>query len=591
MEQIREEPEGGRRQIHALIIFMAGLAMLKHLVVVHLPIYIIPYYLCDDRLMVDMANALLNFQWLGKYDWLTLSKGAGFPLFLAVINFLGISYITASASLYAIAGATFVFAIRPIFRKSWALYVIYALLLLNPVSYALHTFQRVYRSGINLSQVLLIVGCIFAIYLRREKHVRHLIWWAVTGGLSLAWFWNTREDALWMMPFVVVALLVTLMVIYRSYGRVGGECAVKLALAGLPMVIWASSILAISSINYCYYGEYLTTEFPSGTFARAVKSLYAIAPADDSARSNDRLAVTRSTVKRLYEVSPTLQDLKPYLEESMDSWGQYDSHPLDGEVENGWFLWSLRGAVAKAGYYDRPENPRRIYTQIDQDIERAFASGLLQRRPVMPSTLMPPWRDGFSLKILKTMKRAFVFAVTFADVRTGIPEKPENELEGTRLFELTTHNLGYSSQIDNDASLSYAAVCSGICNSVGDLYRKCGAVFAALGLTGYVAVSASMILLKKANLGDAWLLLTGIGGSISALLAGVSYSDVALCPSITYMYLSGAYPLMIAYCSVSICIMVQGASGAHGRKADEPTMLETEVVSCSEEPPSSSSPS
>ena len=57
----------------------------------------------DDELMFRAANAITNGQWLGKYDYLTLSKSMFFPVWLALLNLLHIPYLLGGALLWCAA--------------------------------------------------------------------------------------------------------------------------------------------------------------------------------------------------------------------------------------------------------------------------------------------------------------------------------------------------------------------------------------------------------------------------------------------------------------------------------------------------------
>ncbi|MGN0652803.1 MAG: hypothetical protein ACI4KN_07355, partial [Gemmiger sp.] len=54
----------------------------------------------DDELMFRAANAITNGQWLGEYDYLTLSKSMFFPVWLAFLNALHIPYLLGGALLW-----------------------------------------------------------------------------------------------------------------------------------------------------------------------------------------------------------------------------------------------------------------------------------------------------------------------------------------------------------------------------------------------------------------------------------------------------------------------------------------------------------
>src|SRR5215510_15980411 len=49
----------------------------------------------DDLLFLDQAKALLDGEWLGKLDALTLIKGPFYPLFIAATQVVGVRLIPA----------------------------------------------------------------------------------------------------------------------------------------------------------------------------------------------------------------------------------------------------------------------------------------------------------------------------------------------------------------------------------------------------------------------------------------------------------------------------------------------------------------
>ena len=54
----------------------------------------------DDELMFRAANHITAGQWLGAYDYLTLSKAMFFPMWLALLHALHLPYLVAGAALW-----------------------------------------------------------------------------------------------------------------------------------------------------------------------------------------------------------------------------------------------------------------------------------------------------------------------------------------------------------------------------------------------------------------------------------------------------------------------------------------------------------
>ena len=72
----------------------------------------------DDELMFRAANAITSGQWLGEYDYLTLSKSMFFAVWLALLNKLHLPYLLGGALLWCAAALLAAFALRPLWRKS-----------------------------------------------------------------------------------------------------------------------------------------------------------------------------------------------------------------------------------------------------------------------------------------------------------------------------------------------------------------------------------------------------------------------------------------------------------------------------------------
>ncbi|HAZ06313.1 MAG TPA: hypothetical protein DCY58_08890, partial [Acetobacterium sp.] len=67
---------------YRLVIFMIGFILVKQLLVIGIPLFAHAGAGHDDRLMINMANSLIQGEWLGSYSEKTLVKGLFFPLFL-----------------------------------------------------------------------------------------------------------------------------------------------------------------------------------------------------------------------------------------------------------------------------------------------------------------------------------------------------------------------------------------------------------------------------------------------------------------------------------------------------------------------------
>src|SRR5688572_30815349 len=81
----------------AAYLYIAILSLIYCFVVVHTPLVLYPGAPHDDGLYISLGRFLAEGLWLGPFNEFTLMKGPGYPLFLAVSNWLGIPVSLAHA--------------------------------------------------------------------------------------------------------------------------------------------------------------------------------------------------------------------------------------------------------------------------------------------------------------------------------------------------------------------------------------------------------------------------------------------------------------------------------------------------------------
>ena len=101
----------------------------------------------DDELMFRAAQSISAGQWLGEYDWLTLSKHMFFAVWLALCNALHIPYLAAGQLLACGGALASALAFAPVLRRYKSRFLVFALLAFNPAVSASFTL-RVYRDNI-----------------------------------------------------------------------------------------------------------------------------------------------------------------------------------------------------------------------------------------------------------------------------------------------------------------------------------------------------------------------------------------------------------------------------------------------------------
>lgn len=538
---------------YRLIIFIIAIVILKQMMVVSLPIFAYSTAGHDDRLMINITDSLLKGEWLGAYSEMTLVKGIFFPLFLSINGFLGIPYSISITGFYSFACIIFIFGIKNFYKKEAPLMIIFAILMFSPVTYAVETFLRVYRNSLTASQVLIIVGCMFAVYLNKEKRPLSILLWSLGGGLGLVSLWFTREDGIWIMPFVLMVIVITLIYIFTAKKINFREKIIKGIIVLLPLILLASSTWAISGINYVNYGIFTTNELSNSHFSGAIKEIYAIEPLQEI----DKVSVPRSTINQLYEISPTLNGIKDEFETSLERWSRYDQDTTVREVEDGWFFWSLREAVADAGYYENAQKANAFYENLTIEIEEAFKTGKLSKRATMPSALMSPWRDEYWEELPTAFFKTYHYIASYEEMEISILDSMDDGQDGIRLFEKLTNNLA---QYPGETTKWEDGLRVNVLHKLIRVYQIMGLPLFMLALIVYLSMTVLLmiilIIFKKIkvqfNLLDSWLMLTGLIGSTAVLAIGVAYTDISAYDAISYWYLAGAYPLVIIFILMSL---------------------------------------
>lgn len=536
----------------------------------------------DDAWAVRAADFISQGQWLGPYDSTTLIKNPGFPLFLAICKALGIDYLLGVTLLSIAAALFFMWAVRPFFQRRWLFFLLLLVVLFCPVGFATDTFQRVYRNSITAAQALIVFGGFLGMYLRckglrsadplrvSDKPIwrtvnttwLRLLPWSVIGGLGLAWFWVSREDSMWVAPFVGVATLVMVVVLVRR--RLRAEIPTPSALAGvvlvvLPLVLTASTVGIISAVNHQHYGVSVTEEISTGNFSRMVRDLYAIQP--DEEPLNQRVACTHESLQRAYGASPTLAGIRDQVENCFFEFGDaIDNDPGDGEVNGGEFFWVLRRAADQADLYASAQGADAFYGKVADELEAAFASGQLVQRATLPSSIMTPWRADFASQLLPAFSQIFLQAIGYGDV-TCRPFVAQGSAEGIAYFEHVTGNVGYK----QGAPVPWGCT---VGEAIIAVYRIAGPLLGVLGIVCAFVLLAWWARCLRGGRAPKWLgplvlcvfaLLLGA----CTLLAGLAYSRVSsFVPISYYYYASAAYPLLLAFGGLSVMGMAELFAGA-----------------------------
>lgn len=501
----------------------------------------------DDQLFVTLAEHLVKGEWLGPYTYLTLAKGPVYPMFMAGSFLLGLPLGFAQQLAYVAACWLVAKALNPLIPRDGALFLLFAMLLWNPMSYEVMVLGRVLRQNIGTPLAMAVFAGASGLALRAGRPLREQVGWGALLGLAFGLFWLTREEGVWILP--VGAIVLAGVGLPRAFR--GGIAAVRgLLAAGLLAAVggWVV-IAAVSEMNYRHYGWYGTVELFAPEFLDAYGALQRVYPRGQI----PMVPVSRAARERIYAVSPAFARLRPWLEgpngESMaDGCSFITGHPKqDREIAGGWFLWLLRESVQLSGSAPDVRTELAFYARLAREVNTACDSGKLPSGP--PHTgLMPVWQPAYTARLPGTLLRYADYFTSFRGFNVGPGTCPGSDEELARFRDITRDRLypvrGKSSRVlplEAAADRERREILYWIGKTMRWVLWIGGWCAAALWLGG------GWIAWKRRSLGAAWMITAGLIASCAALIGIDALIEVSSFPLMSPGALAEAYPLWIAF--------------------------------------------
>ena len=362
----------------------------------------------DDELMFRAAQSITSGQWLGAYDWLTLSKHMFFAVWLAVCHWLHLPYLAAGQLLACGAALACCMAFAPVLRGYKQRLILFAVLAFSPAVTASFTL-RVYRDNIFPALCMLFFAGICGYALRCRESLAKGLPWLLLAGVGLGTAWLTREDGMWLLPFALVGsliLLVTACMQPQSWMKKAARCVVLL----VPFAVLAACIGAYSAMNYLYYGVFAVSDFSSGSFAAAVGAMSRV-----KADEWKPLASVPTDVRfKLYDAVDALAPLEYWLEEDESLQNSFRNPELD-DYQSGSFYWALRKAAWYEGVYDSAQKAQAYWQQVADEINALCDAGQLAANGPKRVGTTPPIRAEYIAPVLVEGVRSFFYSLTFQD--------------------------------------------------------------------------------------------------------------------------------------------------------------------------------
>ena len=555
---------------------LAGLLCLFFVIVkIHLlwdqKLTVLGNYLHDSRLFIDLAQSLSKGDWLGPYHERTLIKGPFYPLWIAAMHKLHVPLLKSQHALYVLASGAAAYALATQSGPRAAA-VLFIVLLFNPASYGSHT-GMVLRESVSSSLALLVAAMTLLSFRDRVGNSRR---WphAMVLGVCLGFFWLTREESLWILPFYVFCALHFLL---RDplKGRPWKSWIRSWSAILAPLAVTAAVVGYVSAVNKAYYGIGAVVELKSRSFREAYGALTRVHPEI----YKPGVPVPRDVRLALYQISPSFRELRPFLERKDSGWisalphlkrrymaGELDeasrkgidfilSHDVSGvwravwdaadkekgELYGPWFVWALREAAAQAGHHTSAVEARAYYEQLAREIRSACDAKTIPCAPHHAS-LLPPWRPEYLRPLFQTWAKILHLVATHQGI-DFTPSPSTGDEHSMTLFRALTHE----EPVPVGARTSGGPVDARIrfLKKIAVLYRWFypWLFFAALLTHG----GMTLLFFKKVLWQPSWGFAVGVLASHAALALILAYVHITSFPGMEPRYMAPLYPLSTLY--------------------------------------------
>ena len=546
-----------------IIVFIVAIlvvSILKQVLVNDMPVAANVALGIDDALMISMTKSITENNWIGQYGDAVISKGVTFPLILAFCYFTKIDYITMMTILYTIACLCLIAVLSKKIKNKIALFLIYVITLFTPVMYSYQVMQRVYRNALIPSFAIMIIsGYLYLFFSRNDEKISKRIIVSILTGIILALFWYTREDSIWMIPFIVFISISAIIGVIAKDKKITKNLFKNLLLFVIPIALVFCYKSIISYQNYKHFGVY--TVYNNEAYNKAMKSLKKVKKYD----YYDNIDFTTTKLQRVAEVATSLSQIHPRLIELIYGYSLIDSGPLDGEVVNGWFPWALKGTLSEFGYYNDAKNTNDFFNTLHLEIENGLANGTLEKEDVKPDMV-----NNIN-KVFEAAKKTFEALYKYDDIffkaqtdnyEIGFDSKYKDFAKFTNnkfiIYEDDEFISGrYFESVDNYENEIKSRV--EIINNLIKYYKNINSVTLVTGIILYVIysfVTLIQLFKKKFYNLEMWIAVSGILGAMLSLALGIAYETAFNANVITAMYLSATYPLMLIFGTVMVMISI-----------------------------------
>lgn len=510
------------------------------------PVRYLPTNKYDDGLMVNMANNLLQGKWLGEYNCLTLVKGIFTPLFIAITKIIGIPFLIGQDLFYDISCIFVIYVVGKILKNKKLLGIIYICLIFNPITYSAE-LCRVYRDGIYSGLTMFLIGFAYIIFLNRRENIKKQIKYFVGLGITLSSLYLCREETIWLLPFVLMSTIITMIFIAKDKNI--NNTKKRLLLYLIPIGIVIVNNLLVCTINYKNYGVFELNQYWSKEFKSAYGALTRVKPKE----TYSRVPVSQETMKRIYEISPKFKELENYLSgEEGKRWskcgdGQY------GEIQGGWLHWALIRAVEEQGYYKDAKTANKYYQELADEINNAIDNGKIEGYQEKRVSIVPKFSYKEILETFIKSEKAIKYQTKYYLVNTEVQwSYKDDEKDVTMWQNVTTSKTDFVEKYTG----KFDKLKIEILKNIKIIYEKVNPCLFIISIICLIVEVIYFIRNKEKNYKQI-LLILGLATLYYCRIFIITFTSITMySTAMNSMYLANTYGIQILFslCSIVFCM-------------------------------------
>lgn len=530
----------------AITLFLIITIIAKILLIKVQPVRYLPTNKYDDGLMVNMANNLLQGKWLGEYNCLTLVKGIFTPLFIAITKIIGIPFLIGQDLFYDISCIFVIYVVGKILKNKKLLGIIYICLIFNPITYSAE-LCRVYRDGIYSGLTMFLIGFAYIIFLNRRENIQKQIKYFVGLGITLSSLYLCREETIWLLPFVLMSTIITMIFIAKDKNI--NNTKKRLLLYLIPIGIVIVNNLLVCTINYKNYGVFELNQYWSKEFKSAYGALTRVKPKE----TYSRVPVSQETMKRIYEISPKFKELEKYLSgEEGKRWSKCGDSQY-GEIQGGWLHWALIRAVEEQGYYKDAKTANKYYQELADEINNAIDNGKIEGYQEKRVSIVPKFSYKEILETFIKSEKAIKYQTKYYLVNTEVQwSYKDDEKDVTMWQNVTTSKTDFVEKYTG----KFDKLKLEILKNIKIIYEKVNPCLFIISIICLIVEVIYFIRNKEKNYKQI-LLILGLVTLYYCRIFIITFTSITMySTAMNSMYLANTYGIQILFslCSIVFCM-------------------------------------